>query len=217
MEAYYKNLRKEMMRFVPGKYSRVLEVGCGAGVFRSNLTQHNEYWGVEMVESAAKIAEGKLDRVFCGGFIEKADEIPDGYFDLIVCNDVMEHLPDHDVFLKTVKKKLADNGCLVLSVPNIRHIACLFGLLVRKDWKYEDEGVLDRTHLRFFTRKSLERSLRHHGFQIQEIGGINSILSNLPALRVLAIRIASWVLGSDILYLQFGLRSVLSTDSSSGR
>lgn len=210
MDAYYKNLRREMTQFLPETYSRVLEVGCGAGSFRNNLTQKNEYWGVEMVESAAAQAEGKLDRVLHGCFLDKSSEIPDGYFDLIVCNDVMEHMPDHDLFLKTIKTKISRGGCLVLSVPNIRHIACLFDLLVRKDWNYQDEGVLDRTHLRFFTRKSLVRTLQDHGFQIENISGINSILSNLPWLRTMAIRLASSVLGRDVLYLQFGLKSVVS-------
>jgi 2-polyprenyl-3-methyl-5-hydroxy-6-metoxy-1,4-benzoquinol methylase len=210
MDTYYKNSRKEMMQFIPEHYSRVLEIGCGAGSFRQNLTKKHEYWGVETVESAAKLATTKLDRVLHGTFLEKSSEIPDHYFDLVVCNDVIEHMVDHDLFLRMIRSKISDQGCLVVSAPNVRYIACLFELLVKKDWKYRDEGVLDRTHLRFFTQKSLIRALEGNGFYIENIKGINTVLSNIPVLRKVFIRLTSLILGKDILYLQFGLRSIFS-------
>ncbi len=209
MNFYHRHTRKEMTPFLPPSYTRVLEVGCGTGGFRAHLDQANEYWGVEIAEPAAALAACRLDRVLQGDFLAKAPEIPDGYFDLIVCNDVMEHMPDHDRFLDTLKAKLSPGGHLILSVPNMRHLACLFELLVRKDWRYREEGVLDRTHLRFFTRKSLARTLRDHGLLIERIEGVNSILSGQPLLRKAAIRLAAWVFGKDVLFLQFGVRSTL--------
>ena len=104
-------------------------------------------------------------------------------FDVVVCNDVIEHMADHDKFLRDIKGKLAFNGCLVGSVPNVRYFGNLFKLLAKKDWKYEDQGVLDRTHLRFFTEKSLSRTFCDNGYIVNELRGINSDFSRRSTVR----------------------------------
>ena len=140
--SYYKNYRKEMMLLLPEQYSKVLEVGCGEGNFRINLSQENEYWGVEPIEASARKASKKLDKVLIGTFNEMFDQIPDDYFDLVICNDVIEHMTDHEEFFQSIKKKIKKEGCLVASIPNVRYILNLIELLVKKDWEYKDSGIL---------------------------------------------------------------------------
>ena len=205
MKYYYQNTRPEMVQFLPPRYLKVLEIGCGTGAFRRNLKNQNEYWGVEVDISAAELAKSKLDKVLNGYFLEKSLDIPNNYFDLVICNDVIEHIDDYESFIMDIKNKMTHDACLVLSVPNIRHMQCLYHLMVKKDWQYQDHGVLDRTHLRFFTYKSLVRLIEKNDFEILKIQGINSVYERVSLIRKIFLYIAAAVLGQDTLYLQFGL------------
>ena len=202
---YYQGQRKEIAALLPKQYSKVLEIGCGAGTFRNNFEQEHEYWGVEPVEAIAKLAQGKLDRVLVGTYEETIDLIPNNYFDLVICNDVIEHMPDHDQFLQSIKAKITTNGSLVASIPNVRYVGNLSDLLVKKDWKYRDEGVLDRTHLRFFTRKSLLRTFRENAFSVEQITGIN-FYKPPSFLNRIVYCCAILIFSGDIKYLQFAVR-----------
>ena len=83
-------------------------------------------------------------------------------------------MPDHDLFFAQIKQKMTANGHLIGSMPNVRYYPVLRSLLFNKDWPYEDAGVLDRTHLRFFTAKSMRRTFEEHQFTIEKFGGVNS-------------------------------------------
>ena len=96
---YYQKERPELVTFIPESYQRVLEIGCGAGCFRAHLRKDAEVWGVELSPTPAEEARKNLDNVLLGSYQDVADQLPDAYFDLIICNDVMEHMPDHDWFL----------------------------------------------------------------------------------------------------------------------
>lgn len=106
-------------------------------------------------------ASNKLDKVLIGTYLEMYDKIPDDYFDLVICNDVIEHMIDTDIFFQTIKKKLKKDAYLIASIPNVRYMLNLFELLVQKDWEYKDAGIFDNTQRRFFTKKVLnELSMR---------------------------------------------------------
>ena len=173
---YYQANRGVMADYLPDNYQHVLEVGCGAGGFYDHLRQPCEVWGVEPNPEAGTAAALKMHRVLIGRYDQLADQLPDGYFDMVICNDVIEHMDDHDAFLEAIKKKMSPGGFIVGSIPNVRHITALFKLLIIKDWKYSDSGILDRTHLRFFTEKSWRRTLREHGYSIQLLTGAGSII-----------------------------------------
>jgi len=90
---YYNGIRSEMLGYVPDHARRILEVGCGEGNFGAVLKRRGaEVWGVEYAPEEASAAEKKLDKVFAGDITELTDKLPDHYFDVIVCNDVLEHL-----------------------------------------------------------------------------------------------------------------------------
>jgi 2-polyprenyl-3-methyl-5-hydroxy-6-metoxy-1,4-benzoquinol methylase len=175
---YFQANRGPMSAFLPDSYERVLEIGCAAGGFSDYLKHSCEVWGVEPNRPAASTAAMKLHRVLVGTYNSVADALPDRYFDLIICNDVIEHMDDHDAFLEAIKNKMLPGGCIVGSIPNVRHITALFKILIAKDWKYSESGILDRTHLRFFTEKSLRRTLRQHAYQIEKFAGLSSIIRN---------------------------------------
>lgn len=202
---YYQNFREDMTQLLPKQYSRVLEIGCGEGKFRENLTHSHEYWGVEPVESAAAVASKKLDKVLIGTYQDVLNDIPDDYFDLVICNDVIEHMVDHDEFFQSIKKKMKKHGCLVASLPNVRGMQNLFELLVKKDWEYKDSGILDKTHLRFFTKKSLYRIINDNGFVIDQFMGVNSYRSS-SIIKSCLYYLAILLLGSDVGFIQFGIR-----------
>ncbi|MBQ0758064.1 MAG: class I SAM-dependent methyltransferase [Zhongshania sp.] len=205
---YFVGVRKEMLPFLPSRRQRVLEIGCGHGTFSEGVDGCQEYWGVEPDAEAAKIADQKLKKVLNGTYNEVADQLPDNYFDLIVCNDVIEHMPDHDEFLINIQRKIADGGALVASIPNVRYYYNLLELIVGKDWRYRDAGVLDRTHLRFFTRKSLLECLANAGFEVEEFQGINRLKTRILPLKRLFRHLVFLLLGDDVRYLQFAFRAV---------
>jgi 2-polyprenyl-3-methyl-5-hydroxy-6-metoxy-1,4-benzoquinol methylase len=180
---YYQNRRKEIYAIVPPSVNKVLEIGCAAGGFRLNFPEHVEYWGVEPVREAAEQARQKNIKVLCGIYDEVCGQVPSAYFDVVVCNDVIEHVPDPEAFLVSLKDKLTPNGVLVGSIPNVRFWGNLINLIVRRDWKYEDSGVLDRTHLRFFTAKSFRRLMHDTGYELVKMAGIES--KRMKALKVL--------------------------------
>lgn len=211
---YYEGSRPEVTALLPAGCRRVLEVGCGAGGFRENLPADCEYWGIEPATGPAAIAATRLGRVLTGLFDDVCGELPRGYFDVIICNDVIEHMPDHDAFFWKIQAYLSPEGCIVGSVPNVRCYQNLYELLFERDWRYRDEGTLDRTHLRFFTRKSLLRTLKENLYQVEAFTGLNDLaparLTSLKKLRrwlsVSLIVVLTLGLFSDIRYLQFGFR-----------
>jgi hypothetical protein len=93
----------------------------------------------------------------------------------------------------------------VASVPNVRHWSIFRQLVWEKDWRYTDAGILDRTHLRTFTGKSLKRALREHDFAIEKFKGINRMELKTKNLFPYFLRLATLGYYRDILYYQFGL------------
>jgi 2-polyprenyl-3-methyl-5-hydroxy-6-metoxy-1,4-benzoquinol methylase len=201
---YYSIDRSEMAAFVPAGARRIVDVGCGTGGFAASLKRDRgaEVWGIELAPAAASEAEARLDRVLVGDAATCIAGLPDTYFDCVVFNDVLEHLADpYQVLLRT-QAKLAPEGTVVCSIPNVRYWRVLRGLLLRKDWRYEESGVLDRTHLRFFTERSIRDMFRELGYEILELRGINPTRKRgVRWVRALSL---GWL--SDIVYLEFGCR-----------
>jgi 2-polyprenyl-3-methyl-5-hydroxy-6-metoxy-1,4-benzoquinol methylase len=183
-DGYYDNIRHEMIQFLPSDANKILDVGCGNGAFAEALKDitNAEVWGIEYMEDQAKIALGKLDKVFSGPCENFLDELPDNYFDAIYFNDVLEHLVDPYMVLDKIKNKLTNNGVVISSIPNVRHHKTFLKTLFRKDWKYLDHGVMDRTHLRFFTGKSIRAMYEDLGYTVLLHKGLNKSKSIRPFL-----------------------------------
>jgi len=155
--SYFAFARTEVFPLLPARMDRVLEIGCGTGATLGALRaagRCSRTMGIELVEAAAHEAERHVDEVRVGD-IEAADLIPErGSFDAILCLDVLEHLVDPWRAVRRLGDALRPGGVLVASIPNVRNIRVVGPLVLFGTWKYTDQGQLDRTHLRFFTRAS---------------------------------------------------------------
>lgn len=173
-DGYFEAVRSEMLPFVPSDCKRVLDVGCGRGNFGKLLKQTRpvEVWGIEPVAAAAVVAATQLDFVIEGAFTPDAN-LPPASFDAIFFNDVLEHLLDPAAALRQARTLLGPGGVVIASIPNIRFFPTQWEVVVRGEWRYEDSGIMDRTHLRFFTRKSILALFADNSFRVEKIEGIN--------------------------------------------
>ncbi|MCL2283456.1 MAG: class I SAM-dependent methyltransferase [Fibromonadales bacterium] len=204
-QAYFNYMRPEMVSFLPNEYAKILEVGCNVGNFRQYVSKPCEYWGVEPFEQAAEVAKTRLNKVLIGFYNEVENKIPDNYFDLVIANDVIEHMEQPWNFLRSIKKKMTEDAKIVLSIPNFRYYENIKEILAEKDWKYKDCGILDITHLRFFTEKSIIRLLLENGFEIEKMQGINPVKVRKRHLPLYWLFKCFW--GKDIEFVQFGVRA----------
>jgi 2-polyprenyl-3-methyl-5-hydroxy-6-metoxy-1,4-benzoquinol methylase len=202
---YSDSPRNEMLKFIPLTALRILDVGCHTGAFGKELKLKGlaEVWGIEPNDKPREVASEYLDKVLDGFFCERA-ELQDQYFDVIVFNDVLEHMPDPWAALKLAKKKLNPEGRIVISLPNVRFIENLIHMLKERDFRYEPYGIRDVTHLRFFTKKSIPRLFENSGLQIVSIEGINEQWWSPSILRRLAFKLFREYL-DDTKYLQFAV------------
>jgi len=173
--SYFLHARHELLPFVPANVKTALDVGCGNGAFGALLkhTCNCRVWGIEPNKAAANEAESRLDKAINGLFTAEMPELKDQKFDAIFFNDVLEHLPAPEDALMACKELLNENGHIIASIPNIRWYPVILGLLRYKDFKYEPSGVMDKTHLRFFTLKSMIRMFEDSGYRVVKNGGIN--------------------------------------------
>jgi 2-polyprenyl-3-methyl-5-hydroxy-6-metoxy-1,4-benzoquinol methylase len=193
--------RKEMLQFVPDSCLKILEVGCGDGSFAVQLLKREgtEIWGVEMHEESAKFAARRLHKVLIGEFEQFINrEIPESYFDCIIFNDVLEHFLYPDRLLLKIKKLLVPGGYIITSLPNFRNVGNLWEIIIDKDFRYKPFGVLDYTHFRFFTMKSIRRMFDEADYEIIEMRGINRTKS----IKVRAFNFLAFNFFSDIFYMQ---------------
>lgn len=171
--SYYGNVNGDLLAQVPATARHVLEVGCGAGQFARAYLRRNPlavYRGVELFEEAALQAADCLDSVTQGNIespevLARLDAASCGQpFDTVVFGDVLEHLVDPWRVLETLAARCTPDAACIVCVPNVSHWSLLVQQL-RGRWDYADAGLLDRTHLRFFTLSTLQAMLRQSGWQ----------------------------------------------------
>lgn len=196
---YYE--RPEMVAFVPTDARTVLDVGCSRGGFGAVLRRARpdvKIIGLEPDAEAAADAEKHYDEVVVGAFPSSLENTA-AAFDCIVFNDVLEHLTEVEDALAAAKRLLTPTGRLVASIPNVRNLRLLIDLVIRGRWEYTDRGVLDRTHVRFFTRRSIERLLPRCGFEVERLEGLFPLGSRWRLQRVTPLVLR------DIAYLEFAV------------
>jgi trans-aconitate methyltransferase len=167
---YYDHPRAALLDLFPVAPTRLLDVGCGSGATAALAKQRwpqLETIGVEIVPEAAERAAARLDRVIVGS-AETLDLVAAGIagVDGVILADVLEHLVDPWRFLERLRDVLAPDAMIVASIPNIANLWLLEELAAGR-FDYTPDGLLDRTHLRFFTRRTIAQLFAGAGYAIE--------------------------------------------------
>jgi 2-polyprenyl-3-methyl-5-hydroxy-6-metoxy-1,4-benzoquinol methylase len=170
---YYNRINLDLLSAIKPNRARVLEIGCGAGALGAKYKEKNptnEWWGIELDTAAAQHAAGRIDSVSIGNIeqIDMQKVVGAIRFDGIVCGDVMEHLIDPWTALKNLAALLTHDGNIYLCIPNISHWTAVCEIL-RGNFPYQSEGLFDKTHLRFFTKREIIKLVESAGLTVVSI------------------------------------------------
>jgi trans-aconitate methyltransferase len=168
---YYRNARHDMISLIRRAPRIAVEVGCGDGITGAEIKRKfssASVCGIEINKEAAAIAATRLDRVLTHS-IETLDYAGAGFeprsIDLVLFPDVLEHLYDPWNVLVRLKPFLAPDAQILASIPNVRNF-WLMNRLLSGNWDYTEDGLLDVTHIRFFTKKSVTQLFQQTGYRI---------------------------------------------------
>lgn len=174
---YFNRVNPDLLKLIPPDAKVVLEIGCGAGALCEAYRRVNpgvKWIGVEPNKEAADAA-GKHATSVWNDPVEEVEwhlEFSADYdeIDCLVMGDVLEHLQDPWAVLKMLSGHILPSAQVLACIPNVQHWTVIRNLM-RGEWKYTDEGLMDRTHLRFFTLSSIREMFDNAGLKVHEIIG----------------------------------------------
>jgi 2-polyprenyl-3-methyl-5-hydroxy-6-metoxy-1,4-benzoquinol methylase len=175
LDDYHKHVRSDVFDVVPTPAGRVLDLGGGIGATGAALKRAHGATFVVVADLVAETAAAGVD-VAVGGNLEDTDFLrklldEHGPFDTILCLDVLEHLRDPWTTVSELHHGLAPTGAIVASIPNVNHYSLVFPLLFRGRYELQDAGILDRTHIRWFTRDSAIEMMTRSGLKLESANG----------------------------------------------
>lgn len=170
---YYNELRIPLLSLTKGKPAQVLEIGCGAGQTLAYFKAQGSLFvaGVEISPEVAEMARAckGVDEIICGNIENLILNYPENSFDLMVAGHILEHLIDPWEVLKKLYPLLKPGGQLLAALPNVRHYSVVMPLLLKGKWEYKQNGIMDWTHLRFFTHSSILKMFNESGFEVEKL------------------------------------------------
>ena len=169
---YYGHARADILPLWPVPQARVLELGCGTGATLQMLRAGGLCsWaaGIEAHGPAAEAARAQVDLLMVGDAGAVVPDIAPASLDVLLCLDVIEHLVDPWAVLARLTPLLKPGGALIASIPNLRFYKVSLPLVVSGRWTYRDDGIMDRTHLRFFTWETIVHLVGSAGLAIDAV------------------------------------------------
>lgn len=162
---YGAEVNRELLRLMGQLQGRVLDVGCGQGAWAEQLRAAGaaELIGVEVVDETRRVAATRYDGVLAQPVESLTASDFDGPFSWVIFADVLEHLVDPWSILRRSRSWATPDACMAVSVPNAQYYR-ISGALLAGRFNYTSSGVMDWTHLRWFTSSSLEHALRSAGW-----------------------------------------------------
>jgi SAM-dependent methyltransferase len=168
---YFSSARVDVIGLLKDRYSAALEIGCGSGETMGEMRSRGlveSAVGIEGFPDAAQLSSRYFDKVICADLNVYSGYEELGKFDLVLCLDVLEHLMHPELVLERLKEVMGPSAKIYVSLPNVRFAPVVFSLVFSGRWDYADNGVLDRTHIRFYTRKTGRELLEKSGFVVEK-------------------------------------------------
>lgn len=205
-----------------GDSLEILDVGCSAGYLGEYLrNQGHHVTGIDITQEAIVKAAEFLNEVHCMKVEEFFASHPLRRFDVVIFGDVLEHVTNAEEVLKLTLEALKPCGRVVASIPNVSHLA-VRAMLLEGRWEYADLGLLDRDHVRFFTKKTIQKLFNESGFEIVDMGEtklpveIVDKLCNMQ-LNPIFVEAAKKTVGDDSASTVFQYITVAQSKSSAPR
>ena len=186
---YFDGARHDFIARLPEREpARILEIGCGTGLTGELALAAGKcsvYVGVELMPEAADAARRRLTEVIVGNVEAIELPFPDAHFDALIMSEVLEHLVDPWAVLTRLNTKLKPGAIALASSPNIAHWRVIRDLLAGR-FDLEDQGVMDRTHLRWFTPKTYAAMFEACGYVVDDVWPLVPMTSRQRAFATLS-------------------------------
>lgn len=218
--AAYTTPRPDVFEMVPSSARHILDVGCSNGALGRSLMAAQpgrRVCGIEFDAVFAHEAANHLEHVINADLngLNWRDVLVGRSFDCIIFADVLEHLVDPQRCLLHARQYLRPGGCVIVSLPNIRHLSALRAIVLGGHFPQRDRGIFDRTHLRWFTIADAYSLLGNSGLKVSTVsptlrwgdrggGRMNRLLNRLPTT------VQRWLPVREFLTYQICLRAVVA-------
>ena len=209
-EDYHSKVRVGPLELVPEGRNNILDVGGGVGANAEYLKNAGKAERFSVVDLAAQNVLPGVDNAFNGN-LEDPDLIvrigrEAGPFDVILCLDVLEHLSDPWSVIDLLSDIMVEGGIIVASIPNARNYRLVLPLFFKGEFELEDQGIMDRTHLRWFVHSTARDIMSRNGLEVTEFRKI------LYGSKKINFNRFTLGLFEDFLTLQFFIKSVKKTN-----
>lgn len=195
-QSYYSVIRFDLINLIKkdAKNLKILEIGAAYGATLNYLKETgiaSEVIGVDLfhdIENKERYKE--VDRFVFGDIQEIDLDEYQNHFDIILLPDVLEHLLEPKPVLEKIKNYLKKDGNIIVSMPNIRHHTAIRKILFKGDFRYEESGIFDYTHIRFYCRKNIKELLESAGLKVvKQQGSANTSGGKVKIVNNLTIKI----------------------------